>query len=93
MEVPLLHNDAVQWAVFKVPAAAPVGSPCCARAGDVGGGVTPPSSSSTPHANTIVWCVFLLLQLRCSCLENGLCFLYTTEAALLAVFSCELFVS
>ncbi|KAG0622512.1 hypothetical protein M758_3G102700 [Ceratodon purpureus] len=53
MEVPLLHSDAVQWTVVRVPAAvAPAAAPCCPRAGDVGGGTTP---SGALRANTVVW--------------------------------------
>lgn len=60
MEVPLLHNDALQWTVIAVPPAAPVPvhppPPCCPAPRNVAGGATPASSSSAP-ASTIVWCV------------------------------------
>lgn len=69
MELPLLHNDAVQWAVVRVPAAvAPGATPCCLLAGDVGGGATPPASSSgAAQANIVIWCVILLLGFGYSC--------------------------
>ena len=60
MEVPLLHNDALQWTVIAVPPAAPVPvhppPPCCPAPRNVAGGATPASSSSAP-ASTIVWFV------------------------------------
>lgn len=60
MEVPLLHNDALQWTVVAVPPAAPVPlhppPPCCPAPRNVAGGATPASSSSAP-ASTIVWFV------------------------------------
>ena len=67
MEVPLLHSDAVQWTVVRVPAAvAPAAAPCCPRAGDVGGGTTP---SGALRANTVVWCVSFLFGVLVSLLS------------------------